>query len=195
MLEDENEKAASGNSKKIVQDSRRDVVSTQRVLEATAAQYRENDTNELRYSFKSSLQQFRSSVENNTRYNQDESFDHRVKHMESSSRYFFRSPDSSCRRVPIENVTKTCGTVTSYPRELVEEFMDHWGGVMGDISSSTTDAADPCSRNQNQLLDLIQVSLESEENDRLSTRLSTTEIAEAIKHMRSNSSPGMGWTS
>nr|CCA18946.1 AlNc14C60G4409 [Albugo laibachii Nc14] len=111
--------------------------------------------------------------------------------MESSSRYFFRPPDSPCRRVPIENLTKKCGTVTSNPREVVEEFMDHWGGVMGDISSSTTDSAETCSRNQNKLLDSIQVSLESEEQDRLSTRLSTTEIAEAIKHMRSNSSPGL----
>nr|CCA24323.1 AlNc14C233G9342 [Albugo laibachii Nc14] len=98
---------------------------------------------------------------------------------------------TSCRRVPIENVTKKCGTVTSNPREVVEEFMDHWGAVMGDISSSTNDSADPCFRNQNQLLESIQVSLESEEQDRLSTRLSTPERAEVIKHMQSSSSSGM----
>nr|CCA16778.1 pollike protein putative [Albugo laibachii Nc14] len=157
--------------KKIAQDSRRDVESTQLVLEAAAAQYRENDTNESRYFFESSLQQFRISIENIARYNQNE--------------------NTSCCRGPIENVTKKCGTLTANPREVVEEFMDHWGGVMGDISSSTTDSADPCSRYQIQSLDSIQVLLESEEKDRLSTRLSTTEIAEAIKHMRSNSSPGM----
>ena len=115
-------KQLQATEKKIAQDSRRDVESTQRVLESAAAQYREKDTPESRYFFESSLQRFRSSVENTARYNQDESFDHHVKHIESSSRNFSRPPDSSCRRVPIENVTKKCGTVTSNPREVVEEF-------------------------------------------------------------------------
>nr|CCA19883.1 AlNc14C81G5293 [Albugo laibachii Nc14] len=115
-------KQLQATEKKIAQDSRRDVESTQRVLESAAAQYREKDTPESRYFFESSLQQFRSSVEITARYNQDESFDHHVKDMESFSRYFFGPPDSSCRRVPIENVTKKCGTVTSNPREVVEEF-------------------------------------------------------------------------
>ena len=93
--------------------------------------------------------------------------------------------------MPIENVTKKCGTVTSNPREIIDEFRDHWGGVMGSLYSSETDSYDPSERKQKKLLDSIQVSLASAEQDRLSTRLSTTEMAEAIKHMRSSSSPGM----
>ena len=61
---------------------------------------------------------------------------------------------------------------------------------MGSVYSSETDSNAPCERKQKKLLDSIQVYLASAEQDRLSTRLSTTEMAEAIKHMRS-SSPGM----
>nr|CCA27975.1 pollike protein putative [Albugo laibachii Nc14] len=137
-------------------------------MEAAAKHYCEQDTTQSWLFFESSLQHYRISVENNAKYNQDDNFDHHVRHMETSSQHSFRPPDSSCRRVSIENVTKKCGLVTSNPSEIIEEFRD-----------------------QMKLLDSITVLLESAEQDRLSTRISATEMAEAIKHMRSRSSPGM----
>ena len=117
--------------KKIAKDSRRDVESTQRVLETAAARYRTEDTDESRQFFASCLQQFRLSVENTAKYNQDDSFDHHVKHMENFSKHFFRPPDTSCRRVPIENVTKKCGTVTSNPMEIYRRVSGSLGWCHG----------------------------------------------------------------
>ena len=113
-----------------------------------AARYRTEDTDESRQFFASCLHQFRLSVENAAKYNQDDSFDHHVKHMENSSKHFFRPPDTSCRRVPIENVTKKCGTVTSNPIEIIDEFRDHWGGFMGSLYSCETNSPNPCARNK-----------------------------------------------
>ena len=62
---------------------------------------------------------------------------------------------------------------------------------MGSLRNSGTDSADPCEFNQIKLLDSITASLESAVQDRLCTRISAIEMAEAIKHMSSRSSPGM----
>lgn len=70
----------------------------------------------------------------------------------------------------IENATKICGTVTSNSEEIIDEFGDPCGVVMDSLNIFDTDSANPCERNQKMLMDSSQLSLASEEQDRLSTR-------------------------
>lgn len=45
------------------------------------------------------------------KFNQHGSFDHHLTNMENYPKHCFCPPDSCCRHVPIENVTKICGIV------------------------------------------------------------------------------------
>lgn len=109
--------------------------------------------------------------------------------MENSSKHFvftLRRVLASCADQKCHHKMWHC-VIASNPREIIDVLGNN-RGCHGSLCSSEPESVDPCEKRSN-VLDPIQVSFTAEEQDRLCTLLSTTDIAEAIE--RSSSSPGI----
>nr|CCA22926.1 AlNc14C173G8056 [Albugo laibachii Nc14] len=118
-------------------------------------------------------------------------FDYHMKHMEQSSRHFFRPVESTCHRVPLEEVLLSTGHVSKHPIDSTLQFTDYWDGIMEDPSSSAGPLSHPCALTQAGLIHSITKTLSSTDDPFLSSPLTQKEMEGAIKRMRGRSLPGM----
>nr|CCA19829.1 pollike protein putative [Albugo laibachii Nc14] len=81
--------------------------------------------------------------------------------------------------------------ISTNPIDITLQFTDHWGGIMGDQSSTAGLPLHPCAQKQAILISSVTKILSSSDESFLSSPLTKKEMEEAIKHMRGYSSPGM----
>ena len=177
--------------KKIRRQEEDELVNAQSELEHAASAYRMSNQDSEKKIYMEALHSYHERVKSSSKYNQDSVFDHHMKNMEKSSRYFFRPLDSTCHRVPLEEVLLPTGKVSKNPLDITLQFTDHWGGIMGDKSSSAGVPLRPCNQKQKSLLDTITRTLNSSDESFLSAPLTKSEMEGAIRSMRGHSTPGM----
>nr|CCA26181.1 PREDICTED: similar to pollike protein putative [Albugo laibachii Nc14] len=118
-------------------------------------------------------------------------FIYHMNNMEQSSQHFFRQVDSTCHRVPLKEVLLSTGQISTNAIDITLQFTDHWGGIMGDDSSTVGLPLHLCAQKQAIIISSITKTLSSSDESFLSPSLTKNEMEEAIKHMRGYSSPGM----
>nr|CCA19833.1 PREDICTED: similar to pollike protein putative [Albugo laibachii Nc14] len=140
------------------------LVRAQSDLDRAASAFRISNSLPDKTIYEAALRSYHERVTSSSQYHQDSMFDYHMQHMEQSSRHFFRPVDSKYHRVPLEEVLLPTGDVSKHPFDITLQFTDHWGGIMGDLSSS---AGPP------------------------SPSLTRKELEGAIKRIRGRSSPRM----
>ena len=163
----------------------------QATLDAAASRYRFERDAVSQDSFHAALDAYRDCVNWSRCYNQDSAFDFQINNAETSSRHFFRPLDPSLRRVSIEEVRTPSGNISRHPADISVSFRDHWGRIMGDASSPTRSSPLVNHGSRRKLLKTIHKRLTADDQDLLNAPISGADFADALKHMRANSSPGM----
>nr|CCA18770.1 AlNc14C56G4240 [Albugo laibachii Nc14] len=135
-LEETHEAYSSSSSKKIPRQEEAELFRAQSELEQATSAYRMSNQDQEKRMYKAALHSYHERVKSSSKYNKDYAFDHHMKNMEQSSRQFLRSLDSTCHRVPLEEVLLPTGQVSKNPIDITLQFTDHWGGIIGDKASS-----------------------------------------------------------
>lgn len=160
-------------------------------LDQAAARHRVSSDDSSRDHFDEALRNYKETVTRTSQYNQDTAFDFQATNSEKSTKHFFRPLDTSLRRVSIEEVVTSSGSVSTNPHEISLRFLEHWGSEMGDLNSPAGKAPPPDEALQRKLLDsVVRVATEI---DRviLNAPVTTADLTSAIRHMRATSAPGM----
>ncbi|KAF1321893.1 putative Pollike protein, partial [Globisporangium splendens] len=164
----------------------------QAALDQAAARYRDASTENNRSEFEEAMKMYKETVTRTSQYNQDSAFDFQATNSEKSTKHFFRPLDTSLRRVSIEEVVTPSGSVSSNPQEISLRFLEHWGSEMGDPDSPAGRAPPPDEAMQRKLLDSIVRSTLEMDRDILDAPVTSHDLADAIRHMKATSAPGMG---
>ncbi|KAF1336049.1 putative Pollike protein, partial [Globisporangium splendens] len=167
------------------------VEAARRTLDEAANRYREDRHSVSQTGFHAALEAYRDCVNRSSCYNRDAAFDFQAQHAEASSKYFFRPLDTSLRRVSIEGVQTSDGRVSCNSQDISAVFRAHWGPVMGDPDSPAGPTPPTNSSSRRKLLDTIDRRLPTEEQDLLNAPISGVDLADALKHMKASSAPGM----
>ena len=176
---------------KIKSQERQAITQVHNHLEKAASHYKTHNSQQKKNLYEAALREYNECIVHSSKYNQDSSFDFHMRNSEKSSRHFFRALDTSYRKVSIEEVISSNGTVSTNPLEITLQFVNHWSEVMGDFKNGFNHHQPPRDEPQEILLRTIQKTLSSDEDSLLSSPLTAKELSEAIKHMRGHSSPGM----
>ncbi|KAI9914027.1 hypothetical protein PsorP6_005222 [Peronosclerospora sorghi] len=105
------------------------------IMDTAATRYKHQRDSNSKQVFEQALREHQDCLKRTSKYNQDKAFDFQEQYMEKSNRFFFRPLDSSVYRVSIEEVQMPDGSSSSVPQAINLQLMDHWGSVMGDVSS------------------------------------------------------------
>uniref|UniRef100_A0AAV1VNP9 Reverse transcriptase domain-containing protein n=1 Tax=Peronospora matthiolae TaxID=2874970 RepID=A0AAV1VNP9_9STRA len=160
-------------------------------LDRAASVYRVSAAVSDREIFNEALRNYKDIVTWESRHSQDKSFDFQVANSEKSTRHFFRPVDTTLRRVSIEEVDTPGGGVSKNPLEISLRFLEHWGSMMGDPCSPTGTAPPPDDVMQQKLLNSITRVVSDVDHAILNAPVTPTDLAAAIRHMKSTSAPGM----
>ncbi|KAL8024079.1 putative reverse transcriptase domain, Endonuclease/exonuclease/phosphatase superfamily [Plasmopara halstedii] len=152
-------------------------------LDQAAARYRTAGSVSNRELFDEAMRNYKEAVKRVSQCNQDTAFDFQVANSEKSTKYFFRPLDTSLRRVSIEEVVTPSGSVSTNPQEISLCFLEHWGSEMGDPP--------PDEIMQRKLLDSIVRTVSEVDRALLDAPITAADLANAIRHMKATSSPGM----
>ncbi|KAF1327933.1 putative Pollike protein, partial [Globisporangium splendens] len=160
-------------------------------LDQAAARYRVASSDSNREHFDEAMRNYKETVTQTSQYNQDSAFDFQATNSEKSTKHFFRPLDTSLRRVSIEEVVTQSGSVSSNPQEISLRFLEHWGSEMGDPDSPAGRAPPPDETMQRNLLDSIVRFTSETDRDILNAPVTSHDLADAIRHMKATSAPGM----
>ena len=160
-------------------------------LDEAAARYRVLSSDANRSVFDGALRSYKETVLVTGQYNQDTAFDFQAASSEKSTKHFFRPMDTSLRRVSIEGVVTSAGSVSTNPQEISLRFLEHWGSEMGDPNSPSGRAPPPDGSIQHKLLNSISRFVSEIDRGILDAPITASELASAIRHMRATSAPGM----
>ncbi|KAF1329066.1 putative Pollike protein, partial [Globisporangium splendens] len=160
-------------------------------LDQAAARHRESSTENNRSQFDDAMKMYKETVTRTSQYNQDSAFDFQAANSEKSTKHFFRPLDTSLRRVSIEEVVTPSGSVSSNPQEISLRFLEHWGSETGDPDSPAGRAPPPDETMQRNLLDSIVRFTSETDRDILNAPVASHDLADAIRHMKATSAPGM----
>ncbi|KAF1331678.1 putative Pollike protein, partial [Globisporangium splendens] len=163
----------------------------QAALDQAAARYRDASTENNRSEFEEAMKMYKETVTRTSQYNQDSAFDFQAANSEKSTKHFFRPLDTSLRRVSIEEVVTPSGSVSSNPQEISLRFLEHWGSEMGDPDNPAGRAPPPDETMQRNLLDSIVRFTSETDRDILNAPVTSHDLADAIRHMKATSAPGM----
>ncbi|KAF1328542.1 putative Pollike protein, partial [Globisporangium splendens] len=163
----------------------------QAALDQAAARYRDASTENNRSELEEAMKMYKETVTRTSQYNQDSAFDFQAANSEKSTKHFFRPLDTSLRRVSIEEVVTPSGSVSSNPQEISLRFLEHWGSEMGDPDSPAGRAPPPDETVQRKLLDSIVRFTSEMDRDILNAPVTSHDLADAIRHMKATSAPGM----
>ncbi|KAF1329068.1 putative Pollike protein, partial [Globisporangium splendens] len=163
----------------------------QAALDQAAARYRGAPTENNRSEFEEAMKMYKEAVTRTSQHNQDSAFDFQAANSEKSTKHFFRPLDTSLRRVSIEEVVTPSGSVSSNPQEISLRFLEHWGSEMGDPDSPAGRAPPPDETMQRNLLDSIVRFTSETDRDILNAPVTSHDLADAIRHMKATSAPGM----
>ena len=140
---------------KIRHQEEKDVIRSQAVLKEAATTFRKSNQEHDKQIYEVALRSYHERLTSSSKYNQDSMFDYQMNNMEQSSRNFFRPVDSTCHRVPLEEVLLPTGQISTNPIYITLQFTDHWGGIMGDQSSTAGLPLHPCAQKQAILISSI----------------------------------------
>ncbi|KAF1331450.1 putative Pollike protein, partial [Globisporangium splendens] len=160
-------------------------------LDQAAPRYRESSTENNHSQFDDAMKIYKETVTRTSQYNQDNAFDFQAANSEKSTKHFFRPLDTSLRKVSIEEVVTPSGSVSSNPQEISLRFLEHWGSEMGDPNSPAGRAPPPDETMQRKLLDSIVRFTSEMDRDILNAPVTPNDLADAIRHMKATSAPGM----
>ncbi|KAF1331469.1 putative Pollike protein, partial [Globisporangium splendens] len=177
--------------KKLRQQDTQAVEEARIALDHAAARYRVASSDSNREHFDEAMRNYKETVTRTSQYNQDSAFDFQVANSEKSTKHFFRPLDTSLRRVSIEEVVTPSGSVSSNPQEISLRFLEHWGSEMGDPDSPAGRAPPPDETMQRKLLDSIVRFTSETDRDILNAPVTSHDLADAIRHMKATSAPGM----
>jgi hypothetical protein len=177
--------------KKLRQQDSQAVEEARTSLDQAAARYRASSDDSSRELFDEAMKMYKETVTRTSQYNQDTAFDFQAANSEKSTKHFFRPLDTSLRRVSIEEVMTPNGSVSSNPQEISLRFLEHWGSEMGDPDSPAGRAPPPDEAMQRKLLDSIVRSVPEIDRAILNAPVVAADLANAIRHMRATSAPGM----
>ncbi|KAF1327039.1 putative Pollike protein, partial [Globisporangium splendens] len=163
----------------------------QAALDQAAARYRDASTENNRSEYEEAMKMYKETVTRTSQHNQDTAFDFQAANSEKSTKHFFRPLDTSLRRVSIEGVVTPSGSVSSNPQEISLRFLEHWGSEMGDSDSPAGRAPPPDEAVQRKLLDSIVRFTSETDRDILNAPVTSHDLADAIRHMKATSAPGM----
>ncbi|KAF1330506.1 putative Pollike protein, partial [Globisporangium splendens] len=167
------------------------VEAARRTLDEAANRYHEDRLSVSQAGFHAALEAYRDCANRSSCCNQDAAFDFQAQHAETSSKYFFRPLDTSLRRVSIEEVQTSDGRVSRNSQDISAGFRTHWRSIMGDPDSPAGPTSPTDSSSRRKLLDTIDRRLSVEEQDLLNAPISGVDLADALKHMKASSAPGM----
>uniref|UniRef100_K3XDJ8 Reverse transcriptase domain-containing protein n=1 Tax=Globisporangium ultimum (strain ATCC 200006 / CBS 805.95 / DAOM BR144) TaxID=431595 RepID=K3XDJ8_GLOUD len=177
--------------KKLRQQDSQAVEEARIQLDQAAARYRASSDDSSRELFDEAMRNYKETVTRTSQYNQDTAFDFQAANSEKSTKHFFRPLDTSLRKVSIEEVMTPNGSVSSNPQEISLRFLEHWGSEMGDPDSPSGRAPPPDEAMQRKLLDSIVRSVPEIDRAILNAPVVAADLANAIRHMRATSAPGM----
>ncbi|KAF1315212.1 putative Pollike protein, partial [Globisporangium splendens] len=177
--------------KKLRQQDSQAVEEARIALDQAAARYRAYSDDSPRELFDEAMRNYKETVTRTSQYNQDTAFDFQAANSEKSTKHFFRPLDTSLRRVSIEEVVTPSGSVSSNPQEISLRFLEHWGSEMGDPDSPAGRAPPPDETMQRNLLDSIVRFTSETDRDILNAPVTSHDLADAIRHMKATSAPGM----
>ena len=160
-------------------------------LDDAAACYRDFSSASNRDLFDDAMKTYKATVTRSSQYHQDTAFDFHVANAEKSTKHFFRPLDTSLRRVSIEEVMTPSGGVSTNPHEISLRFLEHWGSEMGDPSSPAGQTPSPDDRIQHRLLDSVVRFVSNTDRAILTAPVTASDLANAIRHMKASSAPGM----
>ncbi|KAF1331476.1 putative Pollike protein, partial [Globisporangium splendens] len=177
--------------KKLRQQDTQAVEEARIALDQAAARYRVASSDSNQEHFDEAMRNYKETVTRTSQYNQDSAFDFQAANSEKSTKHFFRPLDTSLRRVSIEEVVTPSGSVSSNPQEISLRFLEHWGSEMGDPDSPAGRAPPPDETMQRKLLDSIVRFTSETDRDILNAPVTSHDLADAIRHMKATSAPGM----
>lgn len=161
------------------------------VLDRTAACHRAAAHDANCKMYEEAMKNYKEIVTRSSQYHQDTAFDFQAANSEKSTKHFFRPLDTSLRRISIEEVLLPNGSISTNPNEISLHFLEHWGSEMGDPDSQTGTASPPDNTMQRKLLDSVVRTLSEPDRQALDKDVSSIDLTEAIKRMKTTSSPGI----
>ena len=160
-------------------------------LDRAAARYRDSSSVVHQELYADVMRYFREAVQRTSQYNQDTAFDFQASHSEKSTKHFFRPLNTSLRRVSIEEVVTPSGALSTYPHDITVQFLEHWGSEVGDPDSPSGRPLPPDATLQHTLLNSITSSVSSLSRAILDAPVTASDLADAIRHTKASSAPGM----